>query len=144
MGATVSSFASLSLDPPLVSIGLIEGSGLLRSIRQSGRLAINLLAHDQSEIAMQFAGRSEDRFHGISWVWDNGLPHLNGIASYVACEVDSDIPAGDHAMIFCAVTGCQVNDRPPLVYTARKFGTHSKLIGDRQRNVGELIGAWTR
>ena len=89
---TVLSFASLSLEPLLVSIGLIEGNRILHGIRQSGRLAINLLAHDQSEIALHFAGRGADRFQGVSWVWNDGLPYPNGVASYAECFIESDIP----------------------------------------------------
>ena len=143
-GATVSSFASLSLEPPLVSIGLIEGSSLLDKVRRSGRLAINLLGHGQAEIAMQFASRVEDRFANISWGWRNGLPCLNGVASYLECAVETDLPAGDHAMIFCRVLDCQINDEPPLIYTARKFGTHSRLIADRRPGISDMIGAFAR
>ncbi|WP_067736883.1 flavin reductase family protein [Novosphingobium naphthalenivorans] len=127
-GATVSSFASLSLDPPLVSIGLIEGSRLLRDIRRSRRLMINLLSHDQENAALQFASRAEDRFLGIGWTWESGLPKLDGVASYAECVVESDLPAGDHAMIFCKVLECRLTDTPPLIYGARKFGTHSHFM----------------
>ena len=54
-GATVSSFASLSLDPPLISIALITASALLTKIRDARRFAVNVLAHDQAEIACKIA-----------------------------------------------------------------------------------------
>ena len=93
---------------------------------------------------MQFASRADDRFAGVSWVWHNGLPRLNGVASYMECVVESDVPAGDHAMIFGRVLACQINDEPPLIYTARQFGTHSKLIADRRHSVHDMIGAFAR
>ncbi len=144
VGATVSSFASLSLEPKLVSIGLIEGSRILATLRTNRRFAINLLSHSQADLALQFASREPDRFAQVNWVWHNGLPRLNGIASYLECCIESDIQAGDHAMIFCRVLACQTHETPPLVYTARKFGTHSKLIADRTRSVSDAIEACSR
>lgn len=144
IGATVSSFASLSLDPKLVSIGLIEGSRILSTLRSNRRFAINLLSHAQADLALQFASRDADRFAGINWLWHNGLPRLHGITSYLECCIESDLQAGDHAMIFCRVLACQTHETPPLVYTARKFGTHSKLIADRDRSVSDVIEALSR
>ncbi len=140
-GATVSSFASLSLDPPLVSIALIEGSVLLGHIRRSGRFAVNLLNHRQEELALSFAARGGDRFAAASWVWNAGLPHIVGAASFLACDVHQEVPGGDHALLFGLVGDAVSSDAPPLVYTARVFGTHSKLIADRQTTIREAIAA---
>lgn len=140
-GATVSSFASLSLEPPLISIALIEGSALLCSIRQAGRFAINLLGHRQTDIAVTFASRGRNRFENVSWVWTSNLPHILGAASFVACAIHEDVPAGDHALLFGLVDDALITDEPPLVYTARVFGTHSKLISDRQPTIRDAITA---
>jgi len=53
-GATVSSFASLSLDPPLVSVAFGRGSQLLGHIQTAGQFGINILGHDQDELAIRF------------------------------------------------------------------------------------------
>ena len=140
-GATVSSFSSLSLDPPLVSIALIEGSALLGHIRRSGRFAVNLLNHRQEELALAFARRGGDRFGAVSWIWDAGLPHIVGAASFLACDLYREVPGGDHAMLFGLVGDAIASDAPPLVYTARVFGTHSTLIADRQTTIRDAIAA---
>ena len=127
-GATVSSLASLSLDPPLVSIALIRGSRLLEAVRGNRRLGINLLSHDQAGLALRFAGAAGDRFRGIGWAWDNGLPRLHGVSGFLQCVIESDVPAGDHAMLFCRVLGCDLPADPPLIHAARTFGTRSGLI----------------
>lgn len=127
-GATVSSLASLSLDPPLVSIALMRGSRLLAALRANRRLAVNLLAHDQADLALHFAGRAGDRFGGIGWDWDNGLPRLHGISGFLHGVIESDVPAGDHALLFCRVLGCDLPADPPLITAARRFGTHSGLL----------------
>jgi flavin reductase (DIM6/NTAB) family NADH-FMN oxidoreductase RutF len=140
-GATVSSFASLSLDPPLISIGLIEGSTLLGVIRKAGRFAVNLLGHRQTDVALSFASRARDRFENVSWVWRSGLPHVIGAASFVACDLHQEVQGGDHALLFGLAQSAHVTDEPPLVYTARAFGTHSTLISDRQPTIGDTITA---
>jgi flavin reductase (DIM6/NTAB) family NADH-FMN oxidoreductase RutF len=142
-GATVSSFASLSLDPPLISIALIEGSTLLGHIRESRRFAVNVLAHDQAEMALAFAGAPETRFTGSSWTWRDGLPRLHGVASFVVCDLWLETPAGDHAMLFGLVRDCDTTDAAPLVYTARRFGTHSRLVADREPDLAERLRAFT-
>ncbi len=55
-GATVSSFSSLSLDPPLISVALNRNSALLAGIRSAGRFGVNLLGLAQDELAMTQSG----------------------------------------------------------------------------------------
>ena len=74
-GATVSAFASLSIDPPMMLVALNRHSGLLRITLQARRFRINVLSADQQEIATWFASeRSPDRFIGPRWRYDDGLP----------------------------------------------------------------------
>ncbi|RKE68417.1 flavin reductase (DIM6/NTAB) family NADH-FMN oxidoreductase RutF [Pseudorhodoplanes sinuspersici] len=140
-GATVSSLASLSMNPPLVSIALIEGSTLLNSIRSSKRFAINLLGHRQAEIALQFAARSDDRFAGVSWHWQDDLPKLSGVAGFIACDLHQEVSGGDHAMLFGLIRAAHHNDELPLIYTAREFGTNSKLVAGRKFTIADAISA---
>jgi flavin reductase (DIM6/NTAB) family NADH-FMN oxidoreductase RutF len=142
-GATVSSFASLSLDPPLISIAMIAGSALLRQIRETRSFAVNVLAHDQAETALCFAGAAEGRFSSVSWVWRDRLPRLHGVASFVVCDVWQDAPTGDHALLFGLVRECDTTEAAPLVYTARRFGTHSRLIADREPDLAARPRAFT-
>lgn len=141
-GATVSSFASLSLDPPLVSIALITGSALLDQIRAERRFGVNVLAHDQAEGALAFAGPPANRFAGASWVWHNGLPRLHGVASFVECDLWQEVEGGDHALLFGLVRDCDSTATAPLVYTARRFGTHSGLVADRQPDLAAHLRAF--
>ncbi|WP_180897385.1 flavin reductase family protein [Martelella soudanensis] len=131
-GTTVSSLASLSLEPPLVSIALMESSNLLRHLRDNGRFAINLLAYNQASLAMQFASSVEDRFKGVDWSFQNDLPRLAGVARYLECEIESDVRGGDHAAIFARVVDCWMSEMPPLIYVDRHFGTHSSYATKRE------------
>ena len=141
-GATVSSFASLSLDPPLISIALITGSALLAKIRDARRFAVNVLAHDQAEIALAFAAQADTRFSGASWIWRDGLPRLHGVSSFVVCDVWQEVAAGDHALLFGLVRDCTTSEAAPLVYTGRKFGAHSRLIADREPDLAARLRAF--
>ena len=129
-GATVSSFASLSLHPPMVLVALGLRSDVLGCVRSAGRFALNVLSSDQQQAAEAFARHSDggfDKFDGVEWVLDHGLPRLGGVVAWLACEVDELLEGGDH----CIVTG-QVIDAdhtllPPLTYHRRRYGTHSAL-----------------
>jgi flavin reductase (DIM6/NTAB) family NADH-FMN oxidoreductase RutF len=124
-GATVSSFASLSLEPPLVTIALDRHSALLAHIRAVGRFGVNLLNHAQTELATLFARRGTDRFAEIFWYLDDGLPRLDGTAGWVACSVHDVVAGGDHELIIDHVEAAGHTELAPLVYAYRTFGTHS-------------------
>ncbi|MFJ9447816.1 flavin reductase family protein [Kitasatospora sp. NPDC101235] len=123
-GTTVTAFASLSLDPPMVTLALSEGSTLLPKIIRSGRFGVNLLAASQEELATRFARRDVDRFVGAHWHTDSGLPRLAGCLGWVACDVARTVPGGDHLLILGSVTDAQRTNSPesPLIYVDRAFG----------------------
>lgn len=126
-GATVSAFASLSLDPALVSIALSQRSSLLESLRENGRFAINLLAHDQAELALRFAASIEDRFSGVEWHFEHDLPRLKGVARYIECKIENDMDGGDHVLIFGRVVDCWMSEIPSLIYVSRQFATTTMI-----------------
>jgi flavin reductase (DIM6/NTAB) family NADH-FMN oxidoreductase RutF len=122
-GSTVSSFASLSLDPPMVLIALDLGSGLLRRLRGAGRFAVNVLSSEQRELALAFARKGDDRFGEVAWDLSGGLPRLAGIAAWLACEVDGIITGGDHGIAMGRVVAAEHMPLPPLTYHRRLYGT---------------------
>ena len=75
-GTTVSAFCSLSLDPPMVLVSLDRGSDLLAMVSESERFGVNVLAHDQGELARQFARKGADKFDGVEWDLHLGVPRL--------------------------------------------------------------------
>lgn len=121
-GTTVSAFMSLSLDPTMVLVSLQETSNLLDVLRRSKRFGVNVLAHDQAEIATRFATRGLDRWEGVEWDLCNEVPRLAGNASFVACSVFQVISAGDHLVITGLVDHAENTQRPGLVYQHRTFG----------------------
>ncbi|SEO87512.1 flavin reductase family protein [Amycolatopsis saalfeldensis] len=129
-GSTVSSFASLSLDPPLVSFALDRGSGLLARLRPGGRVGVNILAAHQQELASAFARPHRGpggKFDGVTWTVRAGLPHLPGSAGWTAGRVERHVDGGDHVLLVVGVEEAEPTATAPLVYARRVFGTHSGL-----------------
>jgi flavin reductase (DIM6/NTAB) family NADH-FMN oxidoreductase RutF len=123
-GSTVSSFTSLSLDPPMVLVSLDRSSDLLARIRRYRVFGINVLAADQAALASAFARKGDDKFSGVDWALDAGAPRLPGCAGWVACHVRELVPGGDHVLVLALVTEAGYADVPPLTYHQRTFGTH--------------------
>jgi flavin reductase (DIM6/NTAB) family NADH-FMN oxidoreductase RutF len=109
-GSTVSAFTSLSLDPPMVLVSLARAS--------------DLLAAGQAALARAFARKGDDKFDGVAWVPEAGVPRLPGCAGWLACAVEQVVPGGDHEVVLGRVIAAEHADFPPLTYHQRSFGTH--------------------
>jgi flavin reductase (DIM6/NTAB) family NADH-FMN oxidoreductase RutF len=126
-GTTVSAFASLSLDPPMVMAALDKASELLSLIRAAGRFGVNVMGRDQSAVAMAFARKGDQKFQGVPWTPDRGLPRLDGAPGWLACDLAGLVPAGDHVIILGTVNDADAQHGDPLTYHSRAFGTHRPL-----------------
>ena len=127
-GTTVSSFASLSLDPPMVSFALDRGSELLGHLSPGARVGVNILGAHQQELAATFARRQQGRelkFDGIPWAVRAGLPYLPQSAGWTAGRVERHVDGGDHVLLVVLVEEAESTATAPLVYARRVFGTHS-------------------
>jgi flavin reductase (DIM6/NTAB) family NADH-FMN oxidoreductase RutF len=120
-GTTVSAFCSLSLEPPLVLVSLDRRSQLLREIRRTRRLCINVLAAGQEDLAVRFARKGPDKFAGLEWLAKHELPVLPRCRSWVTAAVQRVVAAGDHMTISALIFDAQVNDAAPMLYHARGF-----------------------
>lgn len=126
-GTTVSAFTSLSMEPPMVLVSLDRRSDLLAIIRDSGRFGLNVLAHQQAELAMRFARKGTDKFDGVDWTADAGVPRLDGVSGWLACTTASLVDGGDHVIALGNVVATALAAADPLTYHARIFGTHRAL-----------------
>ncbi|MCE7002254.1 flavin reductase family protein [Kibdelosporangium philippinense] len=128
-GSTVSAFASLSMEPPMVLVSLFRTSGLLPAIRSSGRFGLNILGSAHSRLATGFATRRRpsEKFAGVPWMMDEGLPRLTGAPGWVACDVWQEVDGGDHTVLFGLVRGADTSGGEPLTYHLRSYGTHRML-----------------
>jgi flavin reductase (DIM6/NTAB) family NADH-FMN oxidoreductase RutF len=125
-GTTVSAFASLSLDPPMVLVSLDRSSELLAHLRVSRRFGLNVLAADQSELATRFARKGPDKFADVGWESIAGLPHLDGVTGFLACAITDLVDGGDHVVVFAHVQHAQERPAAPLLYHRQQFDTRLK------------------
>ncbi|MFC9502761.1 flavin reductase family protein [Streptomyces sp. NPDC057002] len=143
-GTTVSAFSSLSLRPPMVTVALDRASGVLSRITTTGRFGVNVLAQSQDDLALAFARRGADRFAGVDWHFDHGLPRLDSAAGWLVCEVSEVVEGGDHLLLLGTVTHARTTPAAPLVYGFRTFGTHSAYASLTRRGIREHVAACAR
>lgn len=124
-GTTVSAFASLSLDPPMVLVSLDHRSGLLAVLRRSGRFGLNVLGEGQADLALAFARKGgTEKFTGVPWDAEGGVPRLPGAVGFLSCEVTDLVTGGDHVIVLGGVVRGDAVDAAPLTYHGRSYGTH--------------------
>lgn len=123
-GTTVSAFASLSMDPPMLLVSLDERSALLSKLEIGSVVGVNVLAAHQDQIALRFAGKGPDKFDGIPWRVEDGAPALLERHAWVSLSVGQLVPAGDHTLVLGHVLAADVSANASLTYWQRTFGTH--------------------
>jgi len=129
VGLTVNSFASLSLEPPLVLWSLRRASASLAAFRAAPRFAVNVLAESQIELARGFASAHGHHFAAAAWLrGEGGLPLLAGAAACLVCETTAYQEAGDHELFIGRVQRLMASHEPPLLFQ-----------GGRYRRLGPLI-----
>ncbi|WP_235735448.1 flavin reductase [Nocardioides alcanivorans] len=133
-GMTASSFSSVSLDPPLVSICLTKTLYSHQLISASGVFGINVLAKDQIDVGRRFAGmdKVEDRFAGESWTTaDTGVPLLDSALGWFDCRVVHAYPGGDHTIFVGEVMeGHAARKSAPLLFHSRGWGQFADVLPD--------------
>jgi 3-hydroxy-9,10-secoandrosta-1,3,5(10)-triene-9,17-dione monooxygenase reductase component len=117
-GLTTNAFTSLSLEPQLVLVCLDRGSRTLAGVREHRRLAVNVLAAPQRELAIRFAGKSphSEKFQDVAWHEEAGVPVLEGCVAWVAGPVEDLIAGGDHVIAVTAVEGAGAPGGEPLLF----------------------------
>ncbi|MGH3249595.1 MAG: flavin reductase family protein [Trebonia sp.] len=127
-GTTVSAFASLSMNPPMVLVSLDLGSELLAVVRQTGQFGLNVLGSGQSALAMTFARKGgAGKFADVPWDIEAGVPRLPGAGGFLVCRVARLVPGGDHIIVLGDVLTARAGRSEPLTYHGRVFGTHVAL-----------------
>jgi 3-hydroxy-9,10-secoandrosta-1,3,5(10)-triene-9,17-dione monooxygenase reductase component len=133
VGFTCQSFYSVSVDPPLVSFSVMKTSTTYPRIASLGRFAVNVLAHDQSEVSNQFARRGTDKWAGIEWSRSSaGNPLIAGTLMWVDCELWAEHDAGDHLIVLGEVVEMNPEEWPlgdPLLFFKGRY-RHLREIED--------------
>jgi flavin reductase (DIM6/NTAB) family NADH-FMN oxidoreductase RutF len=123
VGVTISSFNTVSLDPPLVLWSLSERSILADAFSVGKKQLIHVLERSQEDIAMRFAKSTGDQFSGVNLVTTaSGLVMLPDCVSYFECETIAVHPGGDHRIIVARIVNMQdYEERDPMVFCRSQF-----------------------
>ncbi|MEK5207565.1 NADH-FMN oxidoreductase RutF, flavin reductase (DIM6/NTAB) family [Psychrobacillus psychrotolerans] len=119
-GMTANAFMSVSLDPKLVVISIGGNARCLSRIKESGIFAVNILAANQQEQSMIFAGQiKEDREVTFETLAD--IPVIPNALAQVSCDVVTEYIEGDHTLFIGKVRDIRVQDGEPLLFYAGKY-----------------------
>jgi flavin reductase (DIM6/NTAB) family NADH-FMN oxidoreductase RutF len=122
VGMAVSSFTSVSLDPPLVSACVQNSSTTWPRLRTLARLGVSILAEHQQYAGQSLALKVGDRFAGVDWrVTGDGAVLVDGSAAWFECSVDQEILAGDHTVVLLRIHALEVASSAPLVFHGSRF-----------------------
>jgi flavin reductase (DIM6/NTAB) family NADH-FMN oxidoreductase RutF len=115
-GMTVTSVASLSVDPPTLIVSINRESSSWSLLKRYGFFGVNILAADQLDIAERFAGKDglkgADRFTGAHWITGvSGVPLLAGALAAVDCEVEDIVERHSHAIVIGRVLDMRLTSR---------------------------------
>jgi len=126
-GFTANSFNSVSLDPPLVVWSLNRRAENLAAFENAERYVINVLAHDQVEIARRFSRPHADRFEGVAFrLGSADAPLIEGCIAWFECRHHAAHRAGDHVLFIGHVETCERRDGTGLVFHHGRYGTTAK------------------
>ncbi|MTD55478.1 flavin reductase family protein [Amycolatopsis pithecellobii] len=123
VGLAASSFTSVSLDPPLVSVCVAHTSTTWPVLRGAPRVGISVLAEEHTEIARDLAAKAGDRFARVEWTAGVGDPvFIQGATLWLDCVVNRAVAAGDHDIVLFDVHEVTPNpDVQPIVFHGSRF-----------------------
>jgi 3-hydroxy-9,10-secoandrosta-1,3,5(10)-triene-9,17-dione monooxygenase reductase component len=145
VGFACQSFASVSLDPPLVLFCADHRGRTWPLIRESGRFTVNVLSHHQRELVDRFGSSAGERFDGLAWERSvAGGPSLPGVLVRVHAEVEQVHVAGDHDVVIGRVVGLDdaTAGRPMLFYRGRFSVTERRTSATRDDGPEPLDDYW--
>lgn len=130
VGLTLSSIASVSADPPVLSFSVTRATGSAGGILSAGTFVVHFLTSDQAQLAMDFARTGSPRFteeQGWSTL-STGEPYLPNASMALRCTIRETLPVGPSVLILANVLDThQGTPSDPLIYRDRTFLTGAKL-----------------
>jgi 4-hydroxyphenylacetate 3-hydroxylase, reductase component len=118
LGLTVTAFASVSLEPPLVLVCVDNRSEANAGFRQSGVFGVSVLSQDQEAVSQRFAGGgAAAKFSGLAMTAGRtGVLLVPGALAHIECRVVASHPGGDHTIYVGEVAELAAWPGLPLVH----------------------------
>jgi flavin reductase (DIM6/NTAB) family NADH-FMN oxidoreductase RutF len=125
IGATISSFNSVSLEPPLILFSMARSARAFPAWQSVSAFAVNVLAEDQSATSTRFARTLGDKWDGVAYGegWTRA-PLLPGALVAFECVHHADHDGGDHLIIVGRVIAVHVSDdasAAPLIFFRSRY-----------------------
>jgi 3-hydroxy-9,10-secoandrosta-1,3,5(10)-triene-9,17-dione monooxygenase reductase component len=127
-GMIVGTFASLSMEPALVTFSVMHSSTSWPRIAEAGQFGISLLAEDQQQVCRALSAKGGDKFSNVGWsesLW--GTPHIHGSLAWFDCRVEQQFTAGDHLVVIASVLDMTPGEGAPLIFHGGRFGSFCEL-----------------
>jgi len=122
VGLTVNSFASVSLDPPLVLWSPAKSSSRHALLVPARHFAIHVLSDEQQELSNRFI-RGGEGFAGLHWERNaEGVPVIPGTLARFECEQKLVHDVGDHSLVIGRVLRVGMTNGEPLCFSSGEFG----------------------
>jgi flavin reductase (DIM6/NTAB) family NADH-FMN oxidoreductase RutF len=118
-GMTVSAFASLSLDPPMVLICIDHAASMHSLLLGHMSIGINILSSTPETYSRRFAAEEDDRFDGIAFTrGEAGVVLIADALAHLECTIVRHHDAGDHTVFFAQIDRAAPvpGDGRPLLY----------------------------
>ncbi|MCY7493674.1 flavin reductase family protein [Bacillus safensis] len=123
-GMTANAFMSVSLNPKLILISIDQRAKMLNKINEAGTFAVNILAEDQKELSMQFAGQLKEKKEA-EFDYMSGIPVIKGALANIVCKIYRKHAAGDHTIFLGEVVDIELREGAPLGFYEGKY---SKIV----------------
>lgn len=122
-GMAASSFTSVSLDPPLVSVCVAHSSTTWPQLATRTTLGVSVLAEDHTEVAASLSRKTGDRFAEVAWeAAESGAIFVHGSTLWLECAVDTQVAAGDHDIVLLRILALQsYPDVAPMIFHGSQF-----------------------
>lgn len=134
LGATVSSFNSVSLKPPLVLFSLMRASFAIEKWKAASKFAISILDEEQISISNRFARAGVNKWSGLDIRRaENGAPLPPGAIVHFECRPYAIYDGGDHDIFICEVTTYRIHHakRQPLLFYSGRYRSLDSHDADR-------------
>ena len=124
-GVTVSSFNSVSLDPPLILWSQGREAPSHKAFKENAHFVVNVLSANQTEVSNQFARPSDNKFEGLACTFtENGVAILPEILGHFECVTENMFDGGDHIIFPAKVINYKHHpDTDPLFFWRGKYIT---------------------
>lgn len=116
-GMTISAFASVSLEPPLVLVCVDHDARMHQLLHETDDIGISVLSAEQEALSRRFADRDCERFDGIGYArGESGVVLLEEAQAHMECRIVARYDAGDHTIHVARVDRAEPFARRPLLY----------------------------